>query len=75
MDESGNPSLISIVDPEMERKLNIDLAELELNVPALNCEDELLEVRNFDETTLKKVKLQLQARGLVLGMKSAAGKR
>src|ERR1700736_527196 len=73
------------VDHELERKLNMSLAELELSVRATNClesegittvrdlvirtEDELLEVRNFGETTLKEVKGKLQERGLHLGMK------
>lgn len=73
------------VDSEMERKLNMSLAELELSVRATNClesegitsvrdlvnrtEDELLEVRNFGETTLREVKSKLQERGLSLGMK------
>jgi DNA-directed RNA polymerase subunit alpha len=73
------------VDTEMERKLNMSLAELELSVRATNClesegittvrdlvmrsDDELLEVRNFGETTLKEVKGKLQERGLHLGMK------
>jgi DNA-directed RNA polymerase subunit alpha len=73
------------VDVEMERKLNMSLAELELSVRATNClesegittvrdlvirnDDELLEVRNFGETTLKEVKTKLQERGLHLGMK------
>jgi DNA-directed RNA polymerase subunit alpha len=73
------------VDVELERKLNMSLAELELSVRATNClesegittvrdlvnrtDDELLEVRNFGETTLKEVKAKLQERGLSLGMK------
>jgi DNA-directed RNA polymerase subunit alpha len=73
------------VDHELERKLNMSLAELELSVRATNClesegittvrdlvnrsDEELLEVRNFGETTLKEVKSKLQERGLVLGMK------
>src|SRR5262249_6184842 len=72
------------VDVEMERKLNMSLAELELSVRATNClesegittvrdlvirtDDELLEVRNFGETTLKEVKGKLMERGLHLGM-------
>ncbi len=72
-------------DAELERKLNMSLAELELSVRATNCletegittvrelvmraEDELLEVRNFGETTLREVKAKLQERGLSLGMK------
>jgi DNA-directed RNA polymerase subunit alpha len=73
------------VDHELERKLNMSLAELELSVRATNClesegitsvrdlvirtDEELLEVRNFGETTLKEVKQKLQERGLHLGMK------
>jgi DNA-directed RNA polymerase subunit alpha len=72
-------------DPELERKLNMSLAELELSVRATNClesegittvrdlvirtDDELLEVRNFGETTLKEVKSKLAERNLHLGMK------
>jgi DNA-directed RNA polymerase subunit alpha len=73
------------VDHELERKLNMSLAELELSVRATNClesegittvrdlvirtDEELLEVRNFGETTLKEVKQKLAERGLQLGMK------
>ena len=73
------------VDHELERKLNMSLAELELSVRATNClesegittvrdlvirnDEELLEVRNFGETTLKEVKIKLEERGLRLGMK------
>jgi DNA-directed RNA polymerase subunit alpha len=73
------------VDHELERKLNMSLAELELSVRATNClesegittvrdlvirtDDELLEVRNFGETTLREVKQKLTERGLNLGMK------
>ncbi len=73
------------VDHELERKLNMSLAELELSVRATNClesegittvrdlvmrtDDEFLEVRNFGETTLKEVKGKLQERGMHLGMK------
>ncbi|VTU01576.1 dna-directed rna polymerase subunit alpha : DNA-directed RNA polymerase subunit alpha OS=Singulisphaera acidiphila (strain ATCC BAA-1392 / DSM 18658 / VKM B-2454 / MOB10) GN=rpoA PE=3 SV=1: RNA_pol_L: RNA_pol_A_bac: RNA_pol_A_CTD [Gemmataceae bacterium] len=72
-------------DAELERKLNMSLAELELSVRATNCletegittvrelilrsPDELLEVRNFGETTLREVQLKLQERGLTLGMR------
>jgi DNA-directed RNA polymerase subunit alpha len=74
------------VDHELERKLNMSLAELELSVRATNClesegittvrdlvirsDEELLEVRNFGETTLKEVKQKLTERGLTLGMKT-----
>src|SRR5579864_8736758 len=76
------------VDHELDRKLNMSLAELELSVRATNClesegittvrdlvirtDEELLEVRNFGETTLKEVKQKLQERGLHLGMKLPA---
>jgi DNA-directed RNA polymerase subunit alpha len=81
----------SQVDLELERKLNMSLAELELSVRATNClesegiatvrdlvtrsDDELLEVRNFGETTLKEVKQKLSERGLHLGMKLPAARR
>ena len=74
-----------MVDHELERKLNMSLAELELSVRATNClesegittvrdlvirtDEELLEVRNFGETTLKEVKIKLEERNLKLGMK------
>jgi DNA-directed RNA polymerase subunit alpha len=76
------------VDSELERKLNMSLAELELSVRATNClesegiatvrdlisrnDEELLEVRNFGETTLREVKQKLTERGLTLGMKLPA---
>jgi len=79
------------VDQDLERKLNMSLAELELSVRATNClesegittvrdlvmrnDEELLEVRNFGETTLKEVKIKLSERGLALGMKMPAPRR
>ena len=73
------------IDHELERKLNMSLAELELSVRATNClesegittvrdlvirtDEELLEVRNFGETTLREVKQTLTERGLTLGTK------
>lgn len=81
----------SAADPEIDRKLNMSLAELELSVRATNClesegitmvrdlvirtEDELLEVRNFGENTLKEVKARLAERGLSLGMRNPQGSR
>jgi len=38
-------------------------------------DQELLEVRNFGETTLKEVKEKLQENGLTLGMKMPGVKR
>jgi len=73
------------IDAELERKLNMSLAELELSVRATNCletegittvrelvirtPDELLEVRNFGETTLREVEAKLKERGLSLNMR------
>ena len=72
------------LDAELERKLNMSLAELELSVRATNCletesintvrdlvsrsEAQLLTVRNFGETTLKEVKTKLNEIGLDLGL-------
>ena len=82
----ANPSITN-----SNAKLNMSLAELELSVRATNClesegittvrdlvirtEEELLEVRNFGETTLKEVKQKLTERGLTLGMKSPSSMR
>jgi DNA-directed RNA polymerase subunit alpha len=79
------PVTIDVIDHELERKLNMSLAELDLSVRATNClesegittvrdlvirtDEELLEVRNFGETTLKEVKIKLAERNLHLGMK------
>jgi DNA-directed RNA polymerase subunit alpha len=87
--EIGAPT--EAVDQELERKLAMSLAELELSVRATNClesegittvrdlvirtDEELLEVRNFGETTLKEVKSKLSERGLYLGMKLPASVR
>ena len=73
------------VDPSLESKLNMSLAELDLSVRATNClesenittvrdlvsrsEDQLLDVRNFGETTLTEVREKLADIGLRLGMK------
>jgi len=73
------------VDPAVEAKLNMPIAELNLSVRAGNCleseniltvrelvsrtEDHLLEVRNFGETTLTEVQEKLRGLGLHLGMR------
>lgn len=75
----------SPVDLELEEKLNQSLAELNLSVRATNClesegintirdlvtrsEEQLLQVRNFGETTLVEVRERLGLIGLRLGMK------
>ncbi len=72
-------------DAALEAKLNMSLADLNLSVRASNClesenintvrdlvsksEDQLLEVRNFGETTLKEVRQKLSELGLHLGMR------
>jgi len=74
----------SPIDLEMEEKLNQSLAELNLSVRATNClesegintvrdlvkktEDQLLQVRNFGETTLLEVQERLDAISLRLNM-------
>jgi DNA-directed RNA polymerase subunit alpha len=78
-------------DAGLETKLNMSLADLKLSVRASNClesenihtvrdlvrrnEDQLLEVRNFGETTLHEVREKLAEMGLRLGMRvpAAAG--
>jgi DNA-directed RNA polymerase subunit alpha len=93
VDDLQEPAAVTgdSVDHELERKLNMSLAELELSVRATNClesegittvrdlvirtDEELLEVRNFGETTLKEVKQKLAERGLQLGMKQPTSMR
>jgi len=73
------------LDQATEAKLAMSLAELELSVRATNClesenittvrdlvsrsEEQLLEVRNFGETTLAEVREKLTDIGLRLGMR------
>lgn len=75
-------------DAALEAKLNMPLSELNLSVRASNClesenimtvrdlvvrtEDQLLEVRNFGETTLAEVQQKLRDLGLHLGMRVPA---
>jgi DNA-directed RNA polymerase subunit alpha len=75
------------LDPVMEAKMGMSLAELNLSVRATNClesenintvrdlvartEDQLLEVRNFGETTLNEVREKLREHGMRLGMRVA----
>ncbi len=78
-------SSTSPLDPATEAKLAMSLAELNLSVRAGNClesesintvrdlvrcsEDQLLEVRNFGETTLNEVREKLADIGLRMGMR------
>jgi len=73
------------IDAALEAKLNMSLAELRLSVRASNClesenintvrdlvvrtEDELLEVRNFGDTTLSEVREKLKGISLHLSMR------
>jgi DNA-directed RNA polymerase subunit alpha len=72
-------------DPALEHKLNMTIPQLSLSVRAANClesekihtvrdlvqhnEDQLLDIRNFGETTLTEVKEKLADLGLHLGMR------
>lgn len=72
-------------EAQLEAKLNQPVAELRLSVRAGNClegegimtirdlvqrnEDQLLEIRNFGETTLAEVREKLATLGLHLGMR------
>ena len=72
-------------EAQLEAKLNMTLADLRLSVRANNCleseniqtvrdlvqrtEDQLLEVRNFGDTTLNEVREKLAQYGLHLGMR------
>jgi DNA-directed RNA polymerase subunit alpha len=76
------------MDAALEAKLNMSLSELMLSVRASNClesenimtvrdlvrrtPDQLLEVRNFGETTLSEVQEKLRELGLHLGMRLPA---
>jgi DNA-directed RNA polymerase subunit alpha len=90
-DQPGAAPADDKFDHELERKLGMSLAELNLSVRATNClesegittvrdlvnrnDDELLEVRNFGETTLKEVKGKLAEHDLHLGMKMPSALR
>ena len=83
---SGAPVM---TDAAGEAKLNMSLAELNLSVRAMNClesenihtvrdlvqksQDQLLEVRNFGDTTLKEVTEKLASMGLRLNMRVPVG--
>jgi DNA-directed RNA polymerase subunit alpha len=74
-----------MIDQATEAKLSMSLAELDLSVRATNClesenitnvrdlvtrtEEQLLDVRNFGETTLAEVREKLSDIGLRLGMR------
>ncbi|MCC6423963.1 MAG: hypothetical protein IT447_10830, partial [Phycisphaerales bacterium] len=74
----------SMIDPELQSKLDMTVQELDLSVRANNClesakissvrelvkktEPELLKVRSFGKTSLREVKRKLADLGLSLGM-------
>ncbi|MCH2116164.1 MAG: DNA-directed RNA polymerase subunit alpha [Pirellulales bacterium] len=82
---AGQPVTGSSIDPSVEAKLNLPISELHLSVRASNClesenimlirdlvihnPDDLLEVRNFGETTLTEIQAKLVELGLHLGMR------
>ncbi len=82
------PSRGGTGDAVLEAKLNTTIAELRLSVRASNClesegigsvrelvqltEDQLLELRNFGDTTLTEVRERLNEMGLHLGMRVPA---
>ncbi len=74
----------SLIDPELQSKLDMSVQELDLSVRANNClesakistvrelvkktEPDLLKVRSFGKTSLREVKRKLADLGLSLGM-------
>jgi len=81
----SQPRSTGVLDAAIEAKLNMAIRDLRLSVRANNClehagvvtvrelvqqsEDQLMEIRNFGETTLVEVREKLQEMGLHLGMK------
>lgn len=80
MREAATP----LIDPEMQKKLDMPIQELDLSVRANNClesakiqsvrdlvkktDADLLKVRSFGKTSLREVKRKLADLGLSLGM-------
>src|SRR5438552_18567679 len=74
----------ALIDPDLEKKLNMTVQELDLSVRANNClesakiqtvrdlvkktDQDLLKVRSFGKTSLREVKRRLADMGLSLGM-------
>ncbi len=81
----SKPKTASGMDAGLEAKLNMSMNELNFSVRAKNCldheniltvrdlvahsEDQLMEIRNFGDTTLTEVQEKLRDLGLRLGMK------
>jgi len=88
---SRMPGAFEFGDPALEAKMRMSLSELKLSVRAMNCleaedintvgdlaqrsEEQLLEVRNFGETTLTEVKQKLADLDLHLGMRPPTSTR
>ncbi|BBO18149.1 DNA-directed RNA polymerase subunit alpha [Candidatus Brocadia pituitae] len=80
----GIESIPEISEEELEKKMCIPIAELDLSVRASNCleisgiatvgdlvaktEEQLLEIKNFGKTTLREVKTKLAQLNLAIGM-------
>ena len=78
------PPPVSPIDSDLQAKLNMSIAELDLSVRASNCleaenittvgdlvrrsEPEMLKVRNFGKTSLMEIHEKLSELGLSLGM-------
>ena len=81
----SRPKSTSGMDAAQEAKLNMSINELNFSVRAKNCldhatilcvrdlvcktEDQLMEIRNFGDTTLTEIQEKLKELGLRLGMK------
>jgi len=80
----GIESVSEISEEELNKKLSMSIAELDLSVRASNCletsgivtvgdlitktEEQLLGIKNFGKTTLKEVKTKLSQLNLTIGM-------
>lgn len=83
----SQPRSVGGIDTVNDSRLNMSIRELNLGVRANNClehanirtvrdlvqytEDQLMELRNFGETTLDEVRLKLKDLNLHLGMRTA----
>ncbi|MDR4508836.1 MAG: DNA-directed RNA polymerase subunit alpha [Candidatus Brocadiaceae bacterium] len=83
----GIESVSEVSNEELDKSLNIPIAELDLSVRASNCletanitkirdlvektEEELLQLKNFGKTTMKEVKKKLTQLNLTIGMPMA----
>lgn len=84
-DSQGAPAIRSSIEPDLLKKLQMPIRELDLSVRASNCLDaaniftvsdlvrrdeaELLQLRSFGKTSLDEVRQKVEAMGLTLGMR------